>query len=174
MSSSDLCLVSTNLCTICAEPCGNPMVNAQVASLQDANAALLSELEEARTAVAKRRAEAMLGAGAAAAGAGGNAGSVASASSGADKDLLLKHIESLKEVRLRQLAAQEIRIACLLLATSKAAGPSCSYFRRLHTHALPRALQARQDAGHLRHECRRLEGELALSQRRLEALKRQS
>jgi hypothetical protein len=74
----------------------------EVVSLQERTTALLSELEETRASVSKQRAEAAAAAGAGGSGGGGwSAGARGAAGAGAagsDKEVLLRHIESLKEV----------------------------------------------------------------------------
>jgi hypothetical protein len=73
----------------------------QVVALQERSSALLSELEEARASVAKQRAEAAVAAGLGPGGAVGGAAGVGM--SKADKELLLRQIESLKEVCVVQI-----------------------------------------------------------------------
>lgn len=65
----------------------------QVLSLQERGAALLAELEEARASASRQRAEAAL------AGGGGGFGGGAAVGAGGDKEVLLRHIDSLKEVK---------------------------------------------------------------------------
>lgn len=116
--------------------------------------------------MAKQRAEA-----AAAAGLGpGGMPLPGSGLSGADKELLLRHIESLREVGLAgmpftwaDLLKQWLRALCCLHLRAVAMKYRMQPVRFYGIDVTHHGMQARQEAEHMRQECRRLEGELALS-----------
>jgi hypothetical protein len=134
---------------------------AQVVRLQERSSSYLAELEELKTA---RSSKSLLGAAAGGAAAGGvpaAAAAVAAKSAAADKELMLKQIDSLKEVRSTCLGGGVERLSTL--QTHRRSAYCHAKWQRRSGVKLTRCrllLQARTEAEHMRLEVRRLESSL--------------